>query len=152
MLQEFKEFINRGNVFDLAIGVVIGSAFGKIVSSFVDDILMPPLGLLIGKVDFSNLYINLSGEEYESLAQAKAAGAATINYGTFINVIINFLIISFFIFLVIKQLNRFSRKEEAIEEVTTKDCPECLSSIPLEAKRCPACTSFLKEEADTTLA
>ncbi len=143
MWKEFKKFIDRGNVLDLAVGVVIGAAFGKIVSSFVDDILMPPIGLIIGKVDFSDLYINLSGEEYASLAEAKAAGAATINYGSFINVVINFLIVAFFIFLIVRQVNKFTRTEEP---VTTKKCMDCLSDVPLLAKRCPACTSFLPEE------
>ena len=144
MWKEFKKFIDRGNVLDLAVGVVIGAAFGKIVTSFVDDILMPPIGLIIGKVDFSDLYINLSGKEYASLADAQAAGAATINYGSFINVVINFLIVSFFIFLIIRQVNKFTRTDEP---VTTKKCPDCLSDVPLLAKRCPACTSFLPDES-----
>ena len=144
MWKEFKKFIDRGNVLDLAVGVVIGAAFGKIVTSFVDDILMPPIGLIIGKVDFSDLYINLSGKEYASLADAQAAGAATINYGSFINMVINFLIVAFFIFLIVRKVNKFTRTEEP---VTTKKCTDCLSDVPLLAKRCPACTSFLPDEA-----
>ncbi len=147
MWKEFKLFIDKGNVLELAVGVVIGTAFGKIVTSFVDDILMPPLGLIIGKVDFSELYINLSGKEYESLAAAKEAGAATINYGAFINVIINFLIIAFFVFLVLRQVNKFTRVEKE-EPVTMKECPACLSEIPIKAVRCPACTTFLDKEEE----
>ncbi len=144
MWKEFRAFIERGNVLDLAIGVIIGGAFGKIITSLVEDIIMPPIGLLIGKVDFTELYINLSGKDYGSLAEAKAAGAATINYGLFINNVINFLIIAFCIFLVIKQVNRFTkRKEEA--PVTTKECPACFSAIPIKAIRCSACTSYLEE-------
>lgn len=150
MWEEFKKFIDRGNVLDLAVGVVIGGAFGKIVTSFVDDILMPPIGLIIGKVDFTDLYINLSDKDYKSLAAAKEAGAATINYGMFINVIINFLIIAFFIFLVIRQLNKFTRKKET-EPAATKECPACLSSIPIKAIRCSACTTYLENPADETL-
>ena len=147
MLKEFKAFIDRGSVMDLAVGVIIGSAFGKIITSLVEDIIMPPIGLLIGKVDFTELYINLSGKEYSSLAAAKEAGAATNNYGLFINNIINFLIIAFCIFVVIRQLNKFNKnKEEA--PVTTKECPACLSNIPLKATRCPACTSFVEEEEE----
>ncbi|MGM9926854.1 MAG: large conductance mechanosensitive channel protein MscL [Bacillus sp. (in: firmicutes)] len=149
MWKEFRQFIERGNVLDLAVGVIIGSAFGKIITSLVEDVIMPPIGLIIGKVDFTDLYINLSGKEYESLAAAKAAGAATINYGLFINNVINFLIIAFCIFIVVRQVNKLSRKKEDAP-VTTKECPECLSSIPINAKRCPACTSYLEQEADTT--
>ena len=148
MWKEFRAFIERGNVLDLAIGVIIGGAFGKIITSLVEDIIMPPIGLLIGKVDFTELYINLSGKDYGSLAEAKAAGAATINYGLFINNVINFLIIAFCIFLVIKQVNRFTkRKEEA--PVTTKECPACFSAIPIKATRCSACTSYLEEAVVT---
>ncbi|MFS0781569.1 large-conductance mechanosensitive channel protein MscL [Bacillus sp. 1P06AnD] len=145
MWEEFKKFIDRGNVIDLAVGIVVGGAFGKIVTSFVDDILMPPIGLIIGKVDFSNLYINLTGDQDKSLAAAKEAGDVTINYGSFINILINFLIISFAIFIVVRQVNKF-RKPEPEKPVTTKECPECLSEIPLHATRCPNCTSFLKED------
>jgi large conductance mechanosensitive channel len=142
MLKEFKEFIMRGNVVDLAVAVVIGAAFGSIVTSFVEDVLMPPIGLLLGNVDFSNLFINLSGKDYPSVAAAKAAGAATLNYGIFLNHIINFLIIAFAIFLLIKQINRLQRPAPATAP-TTKDCPHCLSTIPLKATRCPHCTSNL---------
>ena len=138
MLSEFKQFVMRGNVVDLAIAVIIGTAFGKIVASFVEDVLMPPIGLALGKVDFSNLFINLSGKDYPSVAVAKAAGAATLNYGIFLNHIINFLIIAFAIFLLIKQINRMQEPAPA-----TKDCPYCFSSIPLKATRCPHCTSDL---------
>jgi large conductance mechanosensitive channel len=141
MWKEFKEFIMRGSVIDLAIGIVIGGAFGKIVTSFVNDILMPPIGLLLGKVDFSNLFINLSGQEYTNLADAKKAGAATLNYGIFINSVIDFLIISLAIFLVIRQVNKL-RKEEAPSD--KKDCPFCLTAIPIKAVRCSACTSEIK--------
>jgi large conductance mechanosensitive channel len=143
MLQEFKEFVMRGNVVDLAIGVVIGAAFGKIVTSFVEDVLMPPIGLLLGNVDFSNLFINLSGGNYPSVAAAKAAGAATLNYGIFFNNILNFLIIAFAIFMLIKQINRL-QKPAAAPAPTTKDCPQCLMAIPMKATRCGHCTSELK--------
>ncbi|MGR6836933.1 large conductance mechanosensitive channel protein MscL [Syntrophomonas erecta] len=144
MIKEFREFIARGNVLDLAIGIVIGAAFGKIVTSFVNDILMPPIGLLLGKVDFSNLFINLSAGEYQTLAAAQEAGAVTINYGLFLTTLIDFLIIAFAIFLVVRQVNRFKRKEEtAAIEPTTKKCPYCLSEIALEATRCSHCTSEL---------
>ncbi len=143
MYKEFKEFIMRGNVVDLAIGVVIGAAFGKIVTSFVEDVLMPPIGLLLGGADFSNLFINLSGKAYPSIAAAKAAGAATLNYGIFLNNIINFLIIAFAIFLLIKQINRMQRPAPAAAP-TTKDCPYCLSAVPLKATKCAHCTAELK--------
>jgi large conductance mechanosensitive channel len=143
MLKEFKEFILRGNVLDLAVAVIIGAAFGAIVNSFVQDILMPPIGLLLGRVDFSNLFINLSGTPYTSLADAKAAGAATINYGLFLNAIINFLIISLAIFLVVKAANKLQKPKPA-EAPTTKECPHCCTTIPIKATRCPNCTSELK--------
>jgi large conductance mechanosensitive channel len=144
MLQEFKEFALRGNVVDLAIGIIIGGAFGQIVTSFVNDILMPPIGLLLGNVDFSNLFINLSGGRFDSLAAAQEAGAATINYGLFISSVIDFLIVAFAIFLLVRQINRMQRREEeAPAAPTTKECPYCLSTIPLEATRCPHCTSEL---------
>ncbi|MEH6944253.1 large conductance mechanosensitive channel protein MscL [Bacillus sp. JJ722] len=149
MLQEFRTFINRGNVVDLAIGVVIGGAFGKIITSLVEDIIMPPIGLLIGKVDFTDLYINLSGKSYSSLAEAKAAGAATINYGIFLNNVINFLIIAFCIFIVIRQINKMTKNNEEAP-VTTKECPACLSDIPLKATRCPACTSYVDTVKEST--
>ncbi|MGD2177313.1 MAG: large conductance mechanosensitive channel protein MscL [Anaerolineae bacterium] len=145
MLKEFKEFALRGNVLDLAIGIIIGGAFGKIISSFVNDILMPPIGLLLGNVDFSNLFINLSGGRYESLAAAQEAGAATINYGLFTSTVIDFVIVAFAIFLLVRQVNRLQRKEEEEPaEPTTKACPYCLSTIPIEATRCPHCTSRLE--------
>jgi large conductance mechanosensitive channel len=143
MYQEFKEFIMRGNVVDLAVAVVIGAAFGRIVTSFVEDVLMPPIGLALGGVDFSNLFINLSGNAYPSIAAAKAAGAATLNYGIFINNIINFLIIAFAIFLVIKAINRMRGPAPAAAP-TTKDCPYCLSAVPLKATKCAHCTAELK--------
>lgn len=144
MLKEFKEFALRGNVLDLAIGIIIGGAFGKIVGSFVSDILMPPIGLLLGNVDFSSLFINLSGGGYESLAAAQEAGAATINYGLFISTVIDFVIVAFAIFLLVRQVNRLQRKkEEQPAEPTTKECPYCLSTIPIKATRCPHCTSEL---------
>jgi large conductance mechanosensitive channel len=145
MLKEFKEFAMKGNVVDLAIGVIIGGAFGKIVTSLVNDVIMPPIGLLLGNVDFSNLFINLSGGEYASLAQAQEAGAVTINYGMFLNTIIDFLIVAFVIFLLIRQMNKLQKpKEEKPAEPTTKECPYCLSTIPIKATRCPACTSEIK--------
>ena len=139
MIEEFKKFIMRGNMIDLAIGVVIGGAFGKIISSLVSDILMPPLGLLFGKVDFSNLFISLTGQKYASLADAQAAGAPTFNYGLFVNNIIDFLIIALVIFFIIRAINKLNRKQEA--EPTTRECPHCLSQIPKKATRCPSCTS-----------
>jgi large conductance mechanosensitive channel len=146
MLKEFKEFVMRGNVVDLAIGIVIGVAFGKIVTSFVEDVLMPPIGLALGNVDFSNLFINLSGGNYPSVAAAKAAGAATLNYGIFFNNILNFLIIALAIFLLIKQINRMQKPAPAAAP-TTKDCPHCLSAIPIKATRCAHCTSELRPAA-----
>ncbi|TMA96784.1 MAG: large conductance mechanosensitive channel protein MscL [Deltaproteobacteria bacterium] len=141
MYNEFKTFIMRGNVVDLAVGVIIGAAFGKIITSFVEDVLMPPIGLALGKVDFSNLFINLSGKDYPSVAAAKQAGAATLNYGIFFNNIINFLIIAFVIFLLIKQINRM---QEPVAAPATKECPYCLSAVPLKATKCAHCTSELK--------
>ena len=140
MWKEFREFAMRGNVVDLAVGLVIGAAFGKIVTSFVADVLMPPLGLLLGKVDFSNLFINLSGRSYGSLAEAKAAGAPTINYGLFINSVIDFIIVAFAIFLVVRGINKL-RRQPPPATPTTRGCPFCLTMIPLQATRCPACTS-----------
>jgi len=144
MFKEFKEFIMRGNVMDLAIGIVIGAAFGKIVTSFVSEILMPPIGLALGKVDFTNLFINLSGTHYDTLKAAKDAGAATINYGLFLGVVIDFIIVAFAIFLVIRMVNRMRRKKEDEPAETTKECAFCLSSIPLNAIKCAHCTSDLK--------
>jgi large conductance mechanosensitive channel len=139
MLKEFKAFILRGNVVDLAIGVIIGAAFGKIVSSFVGDVLMPPIGLLLGKAEFSNLFINLSGQNYPTVAAAKAAGAPTLNYGAFLQTIVDFVIVAFAVFLVIKQVNRLS--PPAPPAPATRPCPLCLSNIPLRATRCAHCTS-----------
>ena len=141
MLKDFKEFIMRGNVLDLAVGIIIGGGFGKIVSSLVSDILMPPLGLLLGKINFSDLFINLSDTSYPTVAAAKAAGAPTLNYGLFINSIVDFVIVAFAIYLMIVQVNRFKKKPEA--EPETKDCPYCISKIPINAVRCPHCTSNL---------
>ena len=142
MASEFKKFIMRGNVMDLAIGVIIGAAFGKIVTSLVDDILMPVVGLAVGKLDFSNLFISLNGQDYPTLAAAKAAAAPTLNYGIFINTVIQFLIVAFVIFLIIKQVNRLMPAPPP-PEPATKDCPQCFTKIPIPAKRCPACTSTL---------
>jgi large conductance mechanosensitive channel len=141
MLKEFKEFAMRGNVLDMAIGIVIGVAFGKIIASLVEDIIMPPIGLALGNVDFANLFINLSGKDYASVAAAKAAGAATLNYGIFLNTILNFIIIAFAIFLMIRSFNRMRQPDSA---PATKDCPLCLSVIPIKATRCAHCTSELK--------
>jgi large conductance mechanosensitive channel len=143
MIKEFKEFIMRGNVLDMAVAIVIGIAFGSIVTSIVNDLIMPPIGLILGKVDFSNLFINLSGTSYSSLAEAKRAGAAVIAYGTFINTLINFLIVAFVMFVAIKLFNQFRRKQEP-PAPATKECPYCFTAIPLKAMRCPHCTSELK--------
>jgi large conductance mechanosensitive channel len=142
MLKEFREFVAKGNVIDLAVGIIIGIAFGAIVTSLVNDIIMPPIGLLLGKINFSDLFINLSGTAYTSLKAAKDAGAATINYGVFLNAVINFIIVAFVVFLLVKQVNRM-KKEPAPAEPNTKECKYCLSTIPLKATRCPHCTSQL---------
>jgi len=143
---EFKEFAMRGSVIDLAVGVVIGGAFGKITSSLVNDIIMPPLGLALAQVNFSDLYINLSSQQYESLAEAKLAGAAVISYGEFLNNVIHFIIIAFSVFLVIKVMNTLKRQEEAKTKTPkTKECPYCLTQVPVKATRCLACTSQLKD-------
>ena len=145
MWKELKAFLLRGNVLDLAVAVIVGGAFGKIVTSFVNDIIMPPIGLLLGGVDFANLYINLSGGSYESLEAAKAAGAATINYGLFISAIIDFIIIGLVLFFVLKGVSKMQRKPEAAPaEPTTKECPHCFTTIPIKATRCPHCTSQLQ--------
>jgi len=143
MWKEFKAFIMRGNVMDLAIAVIIGAAFGKIVTSLVNDIIMPPIGKLLGGVDFANLYWNLSGGSYDSLAAAKEAGAATINYGVFLNAVIDFIIVALVIFLLVKAINK-TKKQPAPADPTTKDCPFCLSKVAIKATRCPFCTSELK--------
>jgi large conductance mechanosensitive channel len=144
MFKEFKEFAIRGNVLDLAVGIVIGAAFGQIVNSFVQDILMPPVGRLLGHVDFSNLFVSLSGVHYDTLAAAKAAGAATINYGLFINTVINFLIVAFAIFLLIRQVNRWAPKPAPAPVPATRECPYCLSAIPAKATKCAHCTAELR--------
>ncbi|TAJ09261.1 MAG: large conductance mechanosensitive channel protein MscL [Nitrospirae bacterium] len=143
MLREFKEFAMRGNVLDMAIGVIVGGAFGKIVSSMVSDILMPPIGLLMGKVDFSSLFINLSGQPQPSLAAAKAAGTPTINYGVFLQTVLDFVIVAFVIFLLVRQVNRL-KAQPAPPAPTTKDCLYCLSAIPVKALRCAHCTAEQK--------
>jgi len=148
MLKEFKEFAVRGNVVDMAVGIIIGAAFGTIVKSLVSDIIMPPIGLLLGNVDFSNFFAVLKegavAGPYASLVDAQKAGAVTINYGVFVNTIISFLIVAFAVFLLIRQINRLKREAEAPPaEPTSKDCPYCLSSIPIKATRCPHCTSDL---------
>ena len=144
MIKEFKDFAIEGNVVDLAIGVVIGAAFGNIVTSLVDDIIMPLVGLLLGGLDFTNYFISLDGSNYASLAQAEEAGAATLNYGVFLSTIIDFLIIALSIFIVIKQINKLRKENDEEEESDSKDCPYCLTEIELEAIRCPNCTSDLK--------
>lgn len=143
MLKAFKEFAMKGNVLDLAVGFIIGAAFGKIVTSLVSDIVMPPIGLLLGKVDFSSLFLNLSGKSYSSLAEAKAAGAATLNYGIFLNNIVDFLIVAFAVFLLVRMVNRWNKPAPAAAP-STKECPYCASTIPLKATRCPNCTSEIR--------
>jgi len=140
MFKEFRDFIMRGNVLDLAVGIVLGVAFGTVIASFVNDILMPPIGLLLGGADFTNLFITLSGERYPTLEAAKAAGAATINYGVFINTVIYFIIVAFVIFLVVRQVNRMRRPAEP----GTRECPFCFSPVSVRATRCPNCTSALQ--------
>lgn len=142
MFKEFKEFAMKGNVLDMAVGIIIGAAFGKIVTSFVTDVLMPPLGLLLGKMDFSSLFIDLSGQHLPTLEAAKKAGAATLNYGLFINTIIDFLFVAFAVFMLVKQVNKLKRQPAAAAP-STKDCPFCASAIPIPATRCPHCTSQL---------
>lgn len=146
-LSEFKTFAMRGNVIDMAVGIIIGAAFGKIINSMVDDIIMPPLGWLLGKVDFSNLYLTIptNGEfvHYPSLDAAKAAGAVTINYGLFINTLISFLLVAFSVFILIKAVNKLKKTQETECEVTTKQCPRCFSTIDIKATKCPCCTADL---------
>ena len=141
MLKEFKEFAMRGSVVDLAVGVIIGAAFGKIVSSLVEDVMMPPIGRLLGHMDFSGLFINLGDKSYETLAAAKAAGAPTLNYGIFLNAVVNFVIVAFCVFLVVQQVSRWTRKPAPAAAPTTKECPQCAMTIPIAAKRCGHCTS-----------
>lgn len=145
MLKEFKEFALRGNVIDLAVGVIVGGAFGKIVTSLVNDIIMPPIGMLLGRVNFTDLFIDLSGKGYANLADAKTAGAATLNYGLFLNTILDFVIVAFVVFVVIRQMNRMKKPAPLAspEAPTTKPCPFCVSEIPLKSTRCPYCTSEL---------
>jgi large conductance mechanosensitive channel len=143
MFKEFKEFAMKGNVLDMAVGIIIGAAFGKIITSFVEDVMMPPLGRLLGHVDFSNLFINLADKQYDTVAAAKAAGAATLNYGVFLNTVINFLIVAFAVFLLVKQVNRWTAKPAAPVAPTARDCPQCAMQIPLAAKRCGHCTAQL---------
>lgn len=143
MIREFREFIMKGSMLDMAVGIVMGLAFGAIIASLVKDILMPPIGMVLGKVDFSSLFITLNGQHYASLADAQKAGAATINYGLFLNAIINFLIVSFVLFLIIRAVNRMRRQPEA--DPTTRECPFCLTAIPIKATRCAACTSQIGE-------
>ena len=142
MLKDFKAFATRGNVLDLAVGVIIGGAFGKIVGSLVDDVLMPVLGLFLGRIDFSNLFVALGPGTFTTIADAKKAGVATLNYGLFVNSVIQFLIVAFAIFLLVRQINRLQAPPPAAEP-TTKDCPFCATAIPLAAKKCPHCTSAL---------
>jgi large conductance mechanosensitive channel len=143
MLKEFKEFAIKGNVIDLAVALIMGAAFGKIISSLVNDIIMPPIGLLLGGVDFNNLFIALDGKTYASLAEAQAAGAPTINYGIFINTIIEFIIVTFILFLLIRAINHMRRAPEP-KAATEKTCPYCFTQIPIPATVCPNCTSELK--------
>ena len=142
MLKEFKEFAMRGNVLDMAVGIIIGAAFGKIVTSFVEDVMMPPLGRLVGRVDFSNMFISLNGQHYDTIGAAKQAGAA-LSYGVFLNNVINFLIVAFAVFLLVRTVNRWTSKPAAAPAPTTKDCPQCAMSIPIQAKRCGHCTTQL---------
>ncbi|WP_181956648.1 large conductance mechanosensitive channel protein MscL [Paenibacillus piri] len=150
MLKEFKEFAMKGNMIELAIGVIIGGAFGKVVTSIVNDVVMPPIGLLLGRVNFSDLFVSLNGTSYSSIAEAKAAGAPTLNYGLFINTLLDFLIVSFVIFIAVKQVNRFRRKQDDKPEPKkdTVECPECLSEIPERAVRCKYCTARLEPSVD----
>jgi large conductance mechanosensitive channel len=149
MMKEFKEFAMKGNMVDMAVGIIVGAAFGAIIGSLVSDVLMPPLGLVLGNVDFSNLFMVLKEGKtlspYATVAAAKEAGAVTLNYGVFVNTIVNFLLVAFAIFFVVRSINRLKKKEEAPPAVpTTKECPYCLSTIPIQAKKCGHCTSELK--------
>ena len=146
-MKKFRDFAMKGNVIDMAVGIVIGAAFGKIATSLVNDVIMPPIGMLLGKVDFNNLYVSLNGKVYESLDAAKKAGAATINYGTFINNVLDFLIVALAMFIIVQWYETMVERIEGPKPVaapTTKDCPYCLSSIPIAATRCPHCTSQLE--------
>jgi large conductance mechanosensitive channel len=149
MLKEFKEFAMRGNVLDMAVGIIIGAAFGKIVTSLVNDVIMPPIGLILGKVDFSDLFLPLPGQpHFNTLADAKKAGAAVISFGTFINTVIDFLIVALVVFLLVRQVNRMMKPKTAAPQApSTKECPYCVSTIPIRATRCPQCTSELRAGA-----
>ena len=152
VFKEFREFAVRGNLVDMTIGFTVGAAFGRIATSLVNDILMPPIGLLLKKVDFVNLYINLSGTPYGTLAEAKEAGAATINYGVFLNTVMNFLVVTIVVFLLVREMNRVRRRQQAAPPPpapTTRDCPYCLSKVPLAATRCAFCTSDLAPAVET---
>jgi large conductance mechanosensitive channel len=144
MINEFKAFAMRGNVLDMAVGIIVGAAFGQIINSFVQDILMPPIGRLLGHVDFTNLFVSLSGTHYDTLAAAKATGAATLNYGLFLNTVINFLIIAFAVFLLVRQVNRIAPKPAPAAAPATRECPYCLSAVPVKASKCAHCTSELR--------
>lgn len=145
-VNEFREFAIRGNMVDMAVGIIVGAAFGRVVSSFVTDILMPPIGLIAGHSDFTNKFINISGHAYSTLAEAKAAGAATINYGVFLNAVSDFLLVALAVFLLIRQINRLKR-QVAQAVVATKECPYCFTAITVKATRCPSCTSNLSAQA-----
>jgi large conductance mechanosensitive channel len=147
MFKEFRDFAVKGNFLDLAVAFILGAAFGAVVTSLVKDIIMPPIGLALGRIDFSNLFIALDGKAYTSLKAAQDAGAATINYGLFITTVVNFLILAFIMFLIVRAVNRMKQKPLAPSEPTTKDCPYCYSTIPVKATRCPQCTSELKAVA-----
>lgn len=152
MLKEFREFAMRGNVVDLAVGVIIGAAFGKVVNSLVNDVLMPPIGLLVGQVDFSELFIDLSRSGAASLEAARSTGAATLNYGLFINNVLDFIIVAFAVFILVRKMNQLRRLQDrgkVAEPATTRSCPYCVSTIPVKATRCPACTSDLAEGRGT---
>jgi large conductance mechanosensitive channel len=144
MFKEFKEFALKGNVIDLAVGIIIGTAFNKVVQSLVNDIIMPPIGMIMGKVDFAGLFINLSGKQYETLVDAKKAGAATINYGLFINTAVDFAIMAFVVFIMVKQINRLRRETPPPSPPDTRECPYCMSKVASKAVRCPFCTSMLE--------
>ncbi len=143
MLKDFREFALKGNALDMAVGIILGVAFGKIVTSLVEDIIMPPIGLLFGHVDFTNLFLSLTGRHFDTLAAAKSSGAPTINYGLFFNNIFNFLIVAFAVFMLVRQVNRFRRQQEEAPPPATRECPHCLSLIPAKATRCACCTADL---------
>jgi large conductance mechanosensitive channel len=143
MFKGFKEFAMRGSVLDMAVGIIIGAAFGKIVASLVDDVIMPPIGGLLGKVDFSQFFISLDARHFDTLADAKRAGAATLNYGMFLNTVINFLIVAFAVYLLVQQVNRWTKKPQPAAVPTTKECPQCAMTIPIAAERCGHCTSVI---------